>query len=154
MRSKLTVLGILLFLTAANSMIFVKEKALDDGRTVILQLRPRDPRSLMQGDYMTLAYELASKAEGFPDDKGVSYLTLDSRGVATEASAVAAPGRVPLRYRRSGGQVVFGAESYFFQEGQGKIFEAARYGELRVDEQGMPILTGLLDDRLRPINTH
>ena len=152
MRSKLSILGILLFLIASNAMIAGKESALESGRTVILELAPVDPRSLMQGDYMTLRYKLASELERTGDGEGVVYLTVDSRGVASAISLNAAPGLVPLRCRRRDNQVFFDAESYFFQEGQGELFRAARYGELRVDEGGMPILTHLLNERLEPIN--
>lgn len=100
---------------------------------------------------MTLRYALSSGIQAGPNDRGLAYLTLDSRGVATAVSTTAAPGLVPLRYRWHQGWVVFGAESYFFQEGQGELFGSARYGELRVDEKGTPILVALLDGELRPI---
>lgn len=151
MRSRLSILGILLFLLASNLMIAGKERSLQSGRPVILELMPVDPRSLMQGDYMTLRYKLASELESSGEGEGVVYLTLDPRGVATTISTKDAPGLIPLRYRRRDNQVLFDAESYFFQEGQGEVFRAARYGQLQVDEGGMPILTSLLDERLHPI---
>ena len=151
MRSKLSILGILLFLLASNLMIAGKERSLQNGRTVILELMPVDPRSLMQGDYMTLRYKLASELQPPAAGEGVIYLTLDSRGVATTMSTTASPGQIPLRYRSRDRRVLFDAESYFFQEGQGEFFQTARYGQLQVDQGGMPILTGLLDEQLHPI---
>jgi uncharacterized membrane-anchored protein len=152
MRSKLSVIGLVLVLVAVNLMIVGKETALARGTTVILELRPVDPRSLMQGDYMILRYALADDAAAFADQPdGTVYLGLDSRGVATSVAPKAAPGLLPLRYRRHQGRVIFDAEDYFFQEGQGHFFQDAKYGELKVDGQGSPLLVGLLDEKLRPI---
>ena len=39
-----------LTLVVANLSIIGKERVLREGRTVLLQLAPRDPRSLLQGD--------------------------------------------------------------------------------------------------------
>src|SRR3546814_7520410 len=45
-----------LVLGAVNLQVLQKQRVLDDGRTVLLALRPVDPRSLIQGDYMVLRY--------------------------------------------------------------------------------------------------
>lgn len=71
--------------------------------------------------------------------------------MATSLTPTSEPGSVPLRYRRHQGQVLFGAESYFFQEGQGHVFQSARYGQLKVDQKGMPILVGLTGEDLQSI---
>jgi uncharacterized membrane-anchored protein len=152
MRSKLSVAGMLLVLLAVNAMIARKESALARGRTVILELAPVDPRSLMQGDYMALRYALAEKVAQGEKSSGTVYLTLDSRNVATSLSSVEGPGLVPLQFRRHDGRVLFDTESYFFQEGQGHFFQGAKYGELKVDEHGTPMLVGLLGPDLQPIN--
>ena len=151
MRSKLSLLGILLVLVAVNVSIALKERALSAGRTVILELAPVDPRSLMQGDYMVLRYALADKVDtGLTD--GMVYVKLDARNVATEIVPSPGPDTMPLRYRTKDGRAFFDAESYFFQEGQGHFFQDAKYGELKIDpENGMPMLVGLLDARLQPI---
>lgn len=150
MRSKLSLAGLILVLVVVNLMIAGKETALARGQSIFLELVPVDPRSLMQGDYMVLRYALAEKVPQ-NDDAGVVYVKLDSRKVATSLAATAADGTLPLRYRRKNGEVVFDAESYFFQEGKGHLFQEARFAELRVDSRGMPILVALLDENLVPI---
>src|SRR5205807_976804 len=40
-------------------LVVEKERLLAEGAPILLELRPRDPRSLMQGDYMELRYALA-----------------------------------------------------------------------------------------------
>lgn len=48
--------GLLLALAVANQGIFQRERILSDGRVLLLELAPVDPRSLMQGDYMALGF--------------------------------------------------------------------------------------------------
>ena len=43
-----------------NAQILLKEHTRTSGNLVLLELAPVDPRSLMQGDYMTLRYAIAS----------------------------------------------------------------------------------------------
>ena len=40
---------------------------------------------------------------------------------------------------------------YEFEEGDGKRWEAARYGEFRVAADGQALLVGMADAQLRPI---
>jgi uncharacterized membrane-anchored protein len=150
MRSKLSLLGLLLVLVAINVMIAQKESALANGQSIYLELAPVDPRSLMQGDYMALRYALADQVPASPEE-GVVYATLDARKVVVSLSAEERVGTQPLRYRHQNDETLFDAESYFFQEGQGSWFQQARYAELRVDAKGMPILVGLMDEKLQPI---
>lgn len=42
---------------------FQKEQILNNGDLILLELEPVDPRSLMQGDYMNLRYEIVSEEE-------------------------------------------------------------------------------------------
>ena len=39
-------------------------------------------------------------------------------------------------------------DAFFFEEGQMERYEAARYGELRVDDHGDAVLVGLRDAEL------
>lgn len=48
--------GLLLALAVANHGIVQRERILSDGRVLLLELAPVDPRSLMQGDYMALRF--------------------------------------------------------------------------------------------------
>ena len=55
----LVAIGALLVLGAVNYSILGKESVKREGVVVYLDLAPRDPRSIMQGDYMTLRFRLA-----------------------------------------------------------------------------------------------
>ncbi len=48
--------GLLLALVVANHGIVQRERILSDGRVLLLELQPVDPRSIMQGDYMALRF--------------------------------------------------------------------------------------------------
>lgn len=51
-------LGLMITLSVVNISIAKYESQLANGRVVLLELAPVDPRSLMQGDYMALGYAL------------------------------------------------------------------------------------------------
>jgi uncharacterized membrane-anchored protein len=157
MRSFIFWLGLIVVTASAAGLIWQKEALIAQGRTVLLELRPRDPRSLIQGDYMALHYKLAEQAEASePQRRGELVLRLDEHQVGTfvrfhHGSALAADEQL-IAYRDLD-RVLIGAESYFFQEGTGDLFAKAKYGELKVGDKGECMLLGLCDEarvRLSP----
>ena len=56
---------------------------------------------------------------------------------------------LPFRQTPQGVRVV--TSDFFFSEGRAKEFDAAKYGEFRVDSKGRAVLTGLLDEDLKPL---
>jgi len=246
----LVIAGLVLVLGVANYDIWQKQQVVDDGQQILLQLRPVDPRSLIQGDFMQLRYaehifprtlsgmtphierctifrdegnELViinscdetldvvvmpsdQSASGFrlgPMERlatGISYtrsyvyttcpvgyvssvpvregrrsrisrsqyvcldstasrkrkgaivLTLDADGVGTSGrnddGSPLGKNEARLQYKHilATGDLSLGAESFFSQEGQAGIFQDARYGVLRVDEDGASVLVGLAND--------
>ena len=148
-----------LTLVVANAAIIGKERVLREGRTVLLQLAPQDPRSLLQGDFMALRYVLANEVSrqrgGERSADGWLVVTLDPNDIATfvrfdDGSGVVS-GELLLRYRKRGDGVKIASDAFFFQEGQGPVYERARYGELRVDATGDAVLVRLRDADLREL---
>ena len=174
--------GALLVFGSYNLSIFINERVLDRGVIVRLELAPRDPRSLMTGDYMALRYALEAPScvdagsdvsdataavapLGEPSDRtvggrcvrsdegdGFLVVALDARRVArwvrTQAAArPVADGEVALRYRVREARMRLGTDAWFFEEGSAARYEAARYGEYRVDAAGKMLLVRLLDER-------
>lgn len=147
-----------LVLLLMNGLIMQKELILRSGRVVLMPLAPRDPRSLMQGDYMALRY---AQPAGLPDPAsipwwGTAVFTLDADGVASFVRLlgpqdILGAGEFRLRFRKDGRSMQFAADSFFFQEGQAAVFQPARYGELRVAPSGDCLLTGLRDAERRPL---
>jgi uncharacterized membrane-anchored protein len=172
--------GLALILLVVNVSIARYERILASGTRVVLALAPVDPRSLMQGDYMAIRFDVAEQigpmlADAPADVKdqiaahhgGYMALRRDAQGVH-RLSAVA--GRLEafsaasgeegtarqadvswLEFRLRDGRVKVATDAWFFPEGSAGRFEAARYGELRVDGSGRGLLTGLLDSELKPL---
>ena len=81
---------------------------------------------------------------------------VDERRVATllrvqQRAAPVAPGEVAMAVRLRGGRGRIGTDAYYFEEGSGERFEAAKFGEFRVDGAGQMLLVGLLDGSLDPL---
>jgi len=159
MRNGLILGGLLLVLGAVAGLVAQKEWVMRSGTTVLLELAPRDPRSLMQGDYMMLSYALSNQAGQrweVPRD-GQLVVALDARSVATfvrwHGAEPLGPGEHLLRYRLREHWLRLGAEAFYFQEGQANLYAGARYGELRVMDSGDAVLVGLRDAGLNPLGT-
>ena len=129
--------------------VMQKETLIAKGTEVLLRLAPVDPRSLMQGDYMALNYQIFDKI-GYKSKSGYVVVKLGSDRVAKfvriQDGKDVNDGEFIIRYKRHNGRLTIGADNYFFQEGSGKKFENAKYGLLKVDSDGNSILIGLCDD--------
>jgi uncharacterized membrane-anchored protein len=170
MRVKLAILGLLLSLGLVNWSIMLKERHLAEGDIVYLQLAPVDPRSLMQGDYMALRFQIANQVyDALPKtkksgrgrqevaaDDGFVVVHLDERKVATFKSIGTpqdlAKGDMLLRFRVRNGEVKFATNAYFFQEGHGQYYQTAKFGQFRVDHKGELLLTALFDQDLKRLH--
>jgi uncharacterized membrane-anchored protein len=150
------VLGALLVLASVNYSIYGKEQIIRTGEPIYLDLAPVDPRSLMQGDYMALRFELAGAIQTSLSSVPVvafqrAPVVLDQSRVATLAANGAA-GDLHIRYRIRNGLVWLGTNAYFFEEGTAFRFAEARYGEFRVDRaSGEAVLVGLRDSQMRAL---
>src|SRR3954471_136338 len=98
----LLVAAVLLVLGAVNASILAKERIKTQGERIFLALAPIDPRSLMQGDYMALRFELADKIAA--QAPGSAPLLVAANGVATLDPDANADG-LRIRYRVRNGQV-------------------------------------------------
>jgi len=163
--------GAVLALAAVNASILSKERLLETGRVVYLELAPVDPRSLMQGDYMALNYQVANDITAVlphrdeeqawlpnlaPSD-GRVVVRVDNRSVARfvriDDGRPLAEDEALLRYRVRGGHLKFASNAFFFQEGTAGDYEAARYGRFRVAPDGELLLTALHDENLESLGT-
>jgi uncharacterized membrane-anchored protein len=127
------------------------ERTLEQGKIVLLELAPVDPRSLMQGDYMALRF--AIDRELHSDYVRYAWLTLDPEGRATlqqtgDAPPPSAQDGFAMRIRKFQGKPTIGPNAFFFQEGTGEHFATARWGEFRVAPNGKALLTHLRDEKL------
>jgi uncharacterized membrane-anchored protein len=155
MRERIALIAGLLALAVIDYVIVQRESLVSNGKVVLLELAPVDPRSLMQGDYMALRFRLANDAFGSGRDlkDGRIVVALDERGVGKfkrfEDATPLAPDEVLVRYRVRNGQPKLATNAFFFQEGHAQIYQVARYGEFRASPDGEVILTAMRDANLK-----
>jgi uncharacterized membrane-anchored protein len=145
-------LVIVLFLF--NRSLVQKEELLANGKLILLELAPVDPRSLMQGDYMVLRYKVSSGIDRDSISKR-GYFVVKSDSVGVGQRVRIQDGTTPinedellLNYTVGNRRLVnIGAESYFIEEGQAGKYSKAKYGALKVDDQGNTLLIGLYDEK-------
>lgn len=152
-KTRLTIMAVMTIgiLVIVNSLIVVKEGIIENGDSMLLRLAPQDPRSLLQGDYMALRYAMTSKvaqaAKTAQITDGRIIVELAPNGEASFGSLYEGQQLTQtqhiLRFRKRGGSVRLASDAYFFEEGQWKTYANARFGELRVSDDGSAVLTGL-----------
>lgn len=163
MRKILIAVVVVLFLGAFGWAVSQKEALLANGRVMVLELAPIDPRSLMQGDYMELDFDMERQIyaalrqtdlSGLPRS-GCVIVMLDEANRAQftrlDDGGALQPNEARLKFRWRDGGVRIASGSFFFQEGHGIFYDPALYGELRVDEHGNALITRLLDEAMQPI---
>lgn len=152
------ILNLLALLIYFGYAIVAKEALLKDGQLVLLELAPLDPRSLIQGDYMTLRYKISENADAKDIPKrGYCVIHLDSNGIASKArfqqhkSPLSRHEHLIEYTRPDRWNINIGAESFFFEEGQAEKYGKAKYGGVKVDKNGNSLLMALYDEKLQKI---
>jgi len=173
MKRYLPLLFGVLVLIIVNSNISKQEQIIRTGESIFVKLHSINPRSLLQGDYMALAYNLnidkASLAD-IKDNKSsaqislLSYqliITLDEQQRVISSTfnepKPLADNQHKLIVKKPGReswQTNFypANNSFFFAEGLAKCYAQAEYAELKVVETGKPLLYRLTDGNLLPLN--
>lgn len=166
----IAIVGLVLCLALINWKIVEKQAHLADGKIVLLELAPVDPRSLMQGDFMALRYAIGNKigsavrADTTANQQkrtsidGLAWVKLDENKVAQLDSvalnldqASPDPNLVALHFRMRQSKIQLGTNAYFFQEGTGSAYETAKFGQFRVNKNGELLLTDLVDSQYQVI---
>jgi uncharacterized membrane-anchored protein len=156
MKKIIFIASVTLVFAAFNYGIYQMEELKANGETVLLELAPADPRSLMQGDYMRLRYAIERNQQYQAKDKrGYMVVGLDPNKVGTfkrlyNGEELAADEKL-LHYNNQYGQLRIVPDSFMFQEGQAKLYEKAKYGVFKFDAKGNHILIGLADEKLQLI---
>lgn len=154
-QSCVVVASVVFTLLMVNLAIIEKEQHLADGKQVLLEMVPVDPRSLMQGDYMRVRFAIEDDINKHFGDtsfaEGKAMLRLDEHnigrfdGVAhVNVTSADKDDVVAVRFRIREGQVKFATGSFFFQEGKAAHYEKAKYGVFKVNDNGEPLLTDLV----------
>jgi uncharacterized membrane-anchored protein len=150
--------NLIILLGFFNYSVFQKEKLLNDGQLILLELAPVDPRSLMQGDFMRLRYDISRNINNDSISKrGFCVVKLEENGVGQkvriqELKEPINEGEFLIEYTsQKWRDINIGAESFFFQEGESEKYETAKYGGVKVDSEGNSLLIGLYDEHLTKI---
>jgi uncharacterized membrane-anchored protein len=152
---------LLLFLYLVNSGIIGAEQNLANGQPVYLRLAPVDPRSLLQGDYMMLDYQVEVEAneDGLREvERGQIVVELDENNVAhysrlyTEGETLA-ENEMLVNFVNTDEfrGVRIGVDSFFFQEGQADAYGKARYADVRITEGGTIMLVDLVGENFEDL---
>ena len=146
------VFGALAVLLVANIGIWQKEDLIAHGVAIFVELRPVDPRSLMQGDYMQLNFAVPGgffrSTDEFQEDTRPHVIAKrEAGGVAKlqrmEDGTPLAPDEFRIELAPKNGQWVLVTDAWFFKEGEGERWAKAKYGEFRVAADGRALLVGL-----------
>jgi uncharacterized membrane-anchored protein/uncharacterized membrane protein len=134
------------------------EVALQSGKEVRLALAPVDPRSMLQGDYVTLRYDISTLpgTTDLPANKKIKVvLTPTSEGLYEYGGYYKIKGHWNKPYESSDDHIVvngttysdhdvqYGIESFFIQEGAGQVFEDKTLAIIKVSENGNALLIEL-----------
>ncbi|NHZ93912.1 DUF4401 domain-containing protein [Massilia sp. CCM 8733] len=147
-------------LAIANIGIWQKENLIANGRPILVELAPVDPRSLMQGDYMRLNFKLPAdvlviddhgsararpKVVGMVNAQGIAELSRRYDGKPL------APGEIMIELTPNGRGYTLATDAWHFKEGEAARWQAAKYGEFRVDDKGKALLVGMRGVDLAPL---
>jgi uncharacterized membrane-anchored protein len=155
-RAGLAVSGIAA-LAIANAVVVRNEGLIASGQVAYVELGPRDPRSLMQGDYMRLVVRLPGGAQ--PDDGPNTMYAVGQLGPDkvlklvgyTQDGPPPADGTIQVKIEKKDGRWMLASDGWYFKEGEAKKYEKARYGEYRIAPSGRALLVGLRGPNLEPL---
>lgn len=143
--------------------IFSKEQLMKNGEILYLKIAPRDPRSFMMGDYMTLSYQIENEIQtrNFEAITGKNISDIYKRksqnvAVKRNSDGLAIKARYYYGGKLARDEYILHGQSnffnfrilpneYLFQEGKAKNFANAEYAQFRVDKKGNAIIECLLD---------
>lgn len=159
-RPLLLLIAIVLQLAFIGYQVIANEHALRSGTPIKLAIAPIDPRSVLQGDYVTLSYTISTPApsaqtelEGTHPASVKVVLKSDANGVYQfsrlyKKEHSIGSDEVIINGRWDGwdnwGSIHYGIETYYVPEGTGAdVQRDARYAYVRVGRTGNAILERL-----------
>ncbi|WP_440206807.1 GDYXXLXY domain-containing protein [Acinetobacter oleivorans] len=165
-----------LILALATILIFVglvakNEWHLHHSKNIFIELRPVDPRSILQGDYMALAYELnlqSLKALAGSENEALDQVIFNHSSVPAKVildsqnrvvhtildinNSFAGQSLI-LKNPENRLQALYPASrSFLFAEGLAQCYQKAKYAEFKVNTKGEAILFDLRGEELQPLN--
>ena len=136
-------------------IIAVNEYRLATGERVRLHVEPVDPNDPFRGEYVALSYDISRLpvVGGTAPRRGPVYVVLERRGRAWpgERATVERPpdDETFIRGRWNGGQIEYGIETYYVEEGESPRYERAiarqeLYVDVVLDDDGRAAIDKLV----------
>ncbi|AZN36345.1 GDYXXLXY domain-containing protein [Iodobacter ciconiae] len=144
-------------LLVANVGIWQKENLITHGQPLYIALAPADPRSLMQGDFMQLNFQIPFDT---PSSSGINHqsrpfivMKRDSQNIGSAQrihhGEPLAANELKIELSPKNSRWVLVTDAWFFKEGEARRWAQARYGEFRVMPDGKALLVGLKGEELK-----
>lgn len=152
---------VLLQLVICSLQIGKSEQLLANGDVVKLELQPIDPRSMLQGDYLSLQYKISfpyrtdiEDPDRQPRSGKVSVVIEQAGNGLYQFSRLAKPGDILQANERlitgrwnGYDQIYYGIETYYVEEGKGiALQEKVKYAEVRLSRSGDALLVKLMEN--------
>jgi uncharacterized membrane-anchored protein len=165
-----------LILAIAITLFFVgliakNEWHLHHSKSIFIELKPVDPRSILQGDYMALAYELnlqtpkplAEKENETLNQRIFNHSSIHTKVILDshnkvirtilEPNNLSAEQSLILKNPENRLQALYPASrSFLFAEGLAQCYQKAKYAEFKINPKGEAILFDLRGEQLQPLN--
>ncbi len=167
----------LLAVAVGGAVIAKNEMQLANSQAIYIELRPVDPRSLLQGDYMQLRYNLnlanawsekdeseqqkQQRQEQFENQqtaienkhKLLAYVQLDKNKVLTSVNLQGKDSKhnQPLVIKNPtnySNDLYVASKTFLFAEGLADCYAQSKYAKIMVDSQGNAILGSLVGEDL------
>ncbi len=149
---------VVLVLAAVTVNINKKEDLIMYGDKLLFPLAPVDPRSLMQGDYMRLRFDLATQISAklqqlntqntIPEYTGFAVVEKDDKGIVAFVDLYnnhnLTQDQYMIPFKNRNHQIHFTTNAFYFQEGMRKHYQQARFGEFRY-KNGEMLLVNMVD---------
>lgn len=150
-KNRLLLLFSVITLAIFGTIIVQRESLRAEDRTVLLQLAPRDPRSIMQGDYMVLRYSITRNRPDDRKQKKGFVVCREKDGVAErirtqKKRTPLADDEFVIQYRMVQFDMSIGPDEFFFQEREGGKYARARFAKVAVSDEGQISILGLYNN--------
>ncbi len=163
MRNTILLITAVVILGIFNFSIYQKESILSNGQRVLLKLTPADPRSMMQGDYMRLRYEIEAAIN--KSDKNqlkehhLAVIKIDDKNIGHFVrifnNEQLADNEKLIKFRYKEGSfptAKIKPDSFLFQEGLQPLYQKAAYAIFHYNGTKDYLLQGMADANLSEIN--
>lgn len=153
-------IGLLAIIGSFSAFVYEKELIRQNGKDLLLPLRPADPRSLLQGDYMRLAFADSTQPslamQQIMDVQGQLVFKRNEKAIGhyvrLHRGEPLGVDELILNYELKGQAIgrprlIFVSDSFLFGEAGARAFDQARYAIFKVDRLGDALITGLADEQ-------